>query len=232
MSKSAHEMSIWDHLEELRKRLLVAILALVVAAGVSFYFAPGLLDILASPVGGLENLHVIRVTENLSVTMKVSLLGGTILAMPVLVFELLAFILPGLHQNEKRWIYFGAPSASFLFLGGVLFAYYVMLPVAIPFLTSFLETQTSIILSDYIDFVTNLLFYIGLSFEIPLIIFILAKLKLVTARVLLKQWRVAILVIAIIAAIATPTTDPVNMAILMVPLFLLYWLSVLLAALA
>jgi sec-independent protein translocase protein TatC len=232
MSGLPREMSLWDHLEELRKRLLVAILALVVAAGVSFYFAPQLLDILASPVGGLEKLHVIRVTENLSVTMKISLLGGVILAMPVIVYELLVFVLPGLHQNEKRWLFVGVPAASLLFLVGVLFAYRIMLPVAIPFLTSFLDTQSSIILSDYIDFVTNLLFYIGLSFEIPLIIFILAKLKLVTARMLLKQWRVAILVIAIIAAVATPTTDPVNMGILMIPLFFLYWFSVLLAALA
>jgi sec-independent protein translocase protein TatC len=225
-------MSIWDHLEELRKRLLVAILALVAAAGLAFYFAPHLLNILASPVGGLEKLHVIRVTENISVTMKVSLLGGVILAMPVIVYELLAYILPALQKKEKRWLYFGVPAASLLFLGGVMFAYYVMLPVAIPFLTTFLDTQSSIILSDYIDFVTNLLFYIGLSFEIPLIVFVLAKFKLVTARLLLKQWRIAILVIAVIAAVATPTTDPVNMAILMVPLFFLYWFSVLLAALA
>jgi len=232
MSESTREMSIWDHLEELRKRLLVAILALVAAAGLAFYFAPNLLDILANPVGGLEKLHVIRVTENISVTMKVSLLGGLILAMPVIVYELLAYILPALQKNEKRWLYFGVPSASLLFLGGVMFAYYVMLPVAIPFLTSFLDTQSSIILSDYIDFVTNLLFYIGLSFEIPLIVFVLAKFKLITARQLLKQWRIAILVIAAIAAVATPTTDPVNMAILMVPLFFLYWFSVLLAALA
>jgi sec-independent protein translocase protein TatC len=232
MTESQNIMSIWGHLEELRKRLLVAIVALAGAAALAFYFAPDLLDILATPVGGLEMLHVIRVTENISVTMKVALLGGAILAMPVMVYELLAFILPGLHPGEKRWIFLGVPSASLLFLGGVAFAFYVMLPVAIPFLTSFLDTQSNIILSDYIDFVTNLLFYIGLSFEIPLIVFILAKLKLVTARFLLKQWRIAILVIAGIAAVATPTTDPVNMAILMVPLFFLYWVSVLLAALA
>ncbi len=232
MSAPAKEMTIWDHLGELRKRLMIAILALLAAAGFSFYFAQRLLDILASPIGGLENLHVIRVTENISVTMKISLLGGACLAMPVIVYELLAFILPGMHPNEKRWIFFGVPAASLLFAGGVLFTYLVMMPVAIPFLTSFLDTQSNIILSDYIDFVTNLMFYIGLSFEFPLIIFILAKLKLVTARMLLKQWRIAIVAITIIAAMATPTTDPVNMAILMVPLFFLYWLSVLLAALA
>ncbi|MGA9396816.1 MAG: twin-arginine translocase subunit TatC [Anaerolineaceae bacterium] len=232
MAEPAKEMTIWDHLEELRKRLLVAVLALLTATGVSFFFAPRLIDILAVPVGGMENLHVIRVTENISVTMKISLLGGVILAMPVIVYELLIFVLPGLHKNERKWIYFAVPAASLLFLGGVLFAYWIMLPVAIPFLVSFLKTQSDIILSDYIDFVTNVLFYIGLSFEMPMIIFILAKLKLVTAKALLKQWRIAIIVIAAIAAVATPTTDPVNMAILMVPLFFLYWLSVLLAALA
>jgi sec-independent protein translocase protein TatC len=232
MTESSPLMSIWDHLEELRKRLLVAILALVAAAGLAFAFTPQLLELLAAPVGGLTNLHVIRVTENISVTMKVALLGGVVIAMPVIVYELLAFILPGMHSGEKRWMFFGVPAASLLFLAGVSFAYYVMLPVAIPFLTAFLDTQSNIILSDYIDFVTNLMFYVGLSFEIPLIVFILAKMKLVTARLLLKQWRIAIVVVALIAAVATPTTDPVNMAILMVPLFLLYWLSVLLAALA
>jgi sec-independent protein translocase protein TatC len=152
--------------------------------------------------------------------------------MPVIVYELLVFVLPGLLKDERKWIYIGVPAASLFFLGGVLFAYYVMLPAAIPFLTTFLNTQSDIILSDYIDFVTNVLFYVGLSFEIPLIIFIFAKLKLITAKTLLDQWRIAILVIAAIAAVATPTTDPVNMAILMVPLFFLYWLSVLLAVLA
>jgi sec-independent protein translocase protein TatC len=232
MTESSSLMSIWDHLEELRKRLLVAILVLVAAACLSFAFTPQLINLLAAPVGGLANLHVIRVTENISVTMKVALLGGVILAMPVIVYELLAFILPGMHAGEKRWMFLGVPAASLLFLGGVAFAYFVMLPVAIPFLTAFLDTQSNIILSDYIDFVTNLMFYVGLSFEIPLIVFIMAKMKLVSARQLLKHWRIAVLVVAIIAAVATPTTDPVNMAILMVPLFLLYWLSVLLAALA
>jgi len=111
MSASSNEMTIWDHLDELRNRLVIVILSLVAAAGLSFYFAPHLLDLLAAPVGGLENLHVIRVTENISVAMKISLLGGACLAMPVIVYELLAFILPGLHQNEQCWIYFGVPAA-------------------------------------------------------------------------------------------------------------------------
>lgn len=232
MADTTQGMTIWGHLEELRKRLLIAVFVLLGTTGLAFYFSPRLLDLLAIPVGGLKNLHVIHVTENIAVTMKVALLGGVILAMPVIVYELLVFILPGLHKNERSWLFFGVPAASLLFLGGVLFAYLVMLPVAIPFLTSFLNTQSNIILSDYIDFVTNVLFYVGLSFETPLIIFILAKFNLVTAKALLNQWRIAILIIAIIAAVVTPTTDPVNMAILMVPLFFLYWLSVLLAALA
>jgi len=119
-----------------------------------------------------------------------------------------------------------------MFIVGAAFAFLVMLPAAIPFLTSFLGVQTVPRLSNYVNFVTNLIFWIGISFQAPIVVFILARLKLVNASGLIKQWRLAVVIIAILAAMVTPTVDPVNMALLMAPLILLYFISVLLAALA
>jgi sec-independent protein translocase protein TatC len=232
MADNPTDMSIWDHLNELRLRLFHAVIALVITCAISFLAASYFIQILTVPVGGLAHLQAITVTENVGVFMQVSLLGGVILGMPVIVYELLLFILPGLTPKEKRWIYAAVPSTSILFLVGVLFSFYIMLPRAIPFLLGFLAVKTVPRISDYIDFVTNLMFWIGISFETPLIIFVLAKFKVVSAAQLLKYWRYAVVIIAIIAAVVTPTVDPINMSLLMIPLMGLYGSSIILAALA
>lgn len=226
------QMGIWEHVEELRGRLLKALIALVVGVLAGFAITERVIFWLARPIGGLENLQSIEVTENIGVFMRVSLLGGFILAFPIIFYQLMAFVLPGLEKNERRWLLLSIPFATVMFVAGVLFAYWVMLPAAIPFLTEFLGIHTVVRLSNYVNFVTNLMFWIGLSFEAPLVMFILAKFHIVNARMLARQWRVAIVVIAVIAAMVTPTVDPVNMGLLMLPLFILYLLSVLLAMLA
>ncbi len=225
-------MELWDHLDELRVRLLKAVIALIVTTAASFVFARRFIEILSQPIGGLDHLQAIEVTESIGVFMRVSLLGGVILAMPVIVYQLLMFVLPGLTSSERKWIYLAVPLASLLFLGGVVFSYFIMLPSAVPFLVDFLGIQATIRISNYINFVTNLMFWIGVSFEMPLLMFLLAKLKIVTAGMLFRQWRVALVIIAVLAAIVTPTVDPVNMGLLMLPLFGLYLLSILLALLA
>ncbi len=233
MSEEEKEMTIWEHLGELRNRLFIALISLLVTTLISFIFADRFIQILAIPMpGGLQSLLAIEVTENISVFMKVSLLSGFILALPFILYELLAYVLPGLTDNERHWVLISIPLASLFFLIGVAFCYFVMLPAAIPFLTGFLGVKTTPRLSSYIGFVTNMMFWIGISFELPLLVFILAKLKIVNAKMLLRQWRVAIVVIAVVAAIVTPTPDPVNMSLLMAPLFVLYMLSILFAFLA
>ena len=107
-----------------------------------------------------------------------------------------------------------------------------MLPAAIPFLVSFLGVKTTPRLSNYIGFVTNMMFWIGISFELPLLVFIMAKLNFVNAKMLAKQWRIAVVVIAVVAAVVTPTPDPVNMSLMMAPLMVLYVLSIFFAAVA
>lgn len=228
------EMSIWDHIAELRARLLWGIGAMVVTTGACIvYLAPIFIKWLSLPAGETTFI-AIEVTETFSVYMRVSLLGGFIMAIPIIVLQVLIFVVPGLYDNERRWVFSAIPIATLLFIGGAAFSYYVMLPAAIPFLQGFLKDAAtpSWRLSNYIQFVTNLMFWIGLAFETPLLVFMLAKFNVVNWRMLLKQWRYAVVVIALIAAMITPTVDPFNMALLMAPLFAIYLLSVLFAAIA
>ena len=225
-------MSIWGHIDELRKRLFVAVVALVVTTGISFAIVPYLLDLITVPVGGIQNLQSIEITENIGVFMRISLLSGFLFAFPVVLSQILLFIAPGLEKNEKRWIIIVIPIATILFLAGAAFAYYVMLPVAIPYLINFLGVPTTPRLLSYVKFTTSMIFWLGIGFELPIVVFALAKFHLVTPQTLLKQWRIAIVIIAVLAAAITPTIDPVNMLILMVPLFLLYLISVLFAFIA
>lgn len=232
MSQEKKAMSIWGHLGELRRRLLFSIIGLVAGVILSVIFSEQLLALIAQPIGGMENLLSIQVTENLSVYFRVTLLAGFILTLPFTLIQLYLFVSPGLTLRERRWVLVAVPLATVLFCAGAVFAYLVMLPAAIPFLVTFPGPEVLPKWKDYVDFVTNLVFWVGLSFETPLLMFILAKLGLIDAKGLAKQWRIALIVIAVIAAVATPTPDPINMALLMAPLFLLYLLGILLAALA
>lgn len=232
MQQTRQEMTIWQHLDELRKRLLYSLIGLFIGVMINIVFASTLLELIAKPVGGFENLLSIQVTENFSVYFRVTLLGGFIIALPFILVQLYLFFSPGLMKNERRWLLRAVPAATILFGVGVVFAYFVMLPAALPFLIEFQGPQVLPKWNDYVNFVTSLVFWIGLTFETPLLMFILAKLGIIDAKTLAKQWRFALIFIAVIAAVATPTPDPINMAILMVPLLTLYLLGILLAALA
>jgi sec-independent protein translocase protein TatC len=221
-----------DHLDELRGRVFKAFLALVLTTGLSFAFAGQIIEYLTTPIGGSEALVSIEVTENVAIFMKVSLLSGFVLGMPVIVYQIMRFTLPGLNRREKIWLLLGVPLATLLFAGGVAFTWFIMLPTAIPFLTAFLGITTQVRPANYFDFITRLMFWIGLCFEMPLVVMILAKLKMVTAKQLLKGWRYAIVGMALVAAIVTPTVDPINMGLVMLPLLGLYVISIILAVFA
>jgi sec-independent protein translocase protein TatC len=218
------------HLDELRIRIFKAFFALIMTTGISFAFSRQMIEYLASPIGGISKLVSIELTENIGIFMKVSLLGGFILAMPVIVYQVMAFVLPGLKRNERTWLFLMVPFATLLFASGVAFTWFVMLPSAIPFLTNFMGITTQVRPENYFGFITRLMFWIGICFELPLIIMFLAKLKLVTARQLLSGWRYAIVVMAVVAATVTPTVDPINMGLVMAPLMALYIVSIALAA--
>ncbi len=224
--------SIMPHVIELRNRLIHSVAAIALAAFASGVLIDQVLIVLAEPVGGLDNLQLIRVTEGFGVLFRISLILGLILASPYVIAQIWIFVAEGLKSAERRLFYFLFPFALILFLSGVTFAYVVMLPVAVPFLIELLGLNATPTLDDYVDFVTNVLLWVGVSFEMPLIMFVLARFKVVTPEMLVKNWRIAIIGIAILAAVVTPTPDPINMGIVAAPLMVLYVISILLAAIA
>ncbi len=199
-----------EHLNELRIRVFKAFFALILTTGISFAFSQPLIQYLSTPIGGIAKLVSIELTENIAVFMRVSLLGGFVLAMPVIVYQIMAFVLPGLKRNERIWLLVMVPFATLLFTAGVVFTWFVMLPSAIPFLTNFMGITTQVRPENYFDFITRLMFWIGVCFELPLITMFLAKMKFVTAKQLLSGWRYAVVTMAIVAAAVTPTVDPVK----------------------
>lgn len=232
MVEESPQLTLLGHIKELRKRLLISVIALALTTIASFAFSQNIASFLAGPIGGLQAMSSIDVTENMSAFMKISLLSGVILALPVIFIQILAFIMPGLNPNERVWIWMAVPSATIFFVAGVAFAYFVMLPAALPFLINFMGIATLPRPKTYFSFVTNLMFWVGVIFEMPLVMYILARLKIVSAKNLVKQWRIALVVSAVVAALITPTADPVNMGLMMLPLFVLYLISILFAVIA
>jgi len=218
--------SFWDHIEELRMHLLRMVIGLAIGVGISFYFTTPLMEYLARPVGGLSKLIAIQPTEEIGVFMRVALLSGIAIMLPYLAFEIWLFAAPGLTAREKKNTLLGIPLATILFLCGMAFTFYVLLPSAIPFLGNFTAITQDWRAGDYFGFVTGLMIWIGIFFEFPLVIYILTSIGLVKPSVLAKQWRIAIVIISIIAAAVTPTVDPVNMGLVMIPMSLLYFISI------
>jgi sec-independent protein translocase protein TatC len=226
-------MTLLEHVRELRDRLFKAVVALMIGAGVGLVFSERIIQILIGPYGARQ-LLVTSPTSSLTNVFTVSLTVGAILALPFILYQILAFVFPGLLPNEKRWILLGLPFGFLLFVLGAMFAFFVMLPAAVSFLTGIFPTVFKYELTpdEYIPFVAGVMFWMGVAFEMPLIIFILAKANVINAHVLKKHWRWAVVGVAIIAALVTPTPDPINMSIVMVPLLGLYGLSIVLAGLA
>ena len=217
---------LMNEIEAFRMHLLRSVLGVVVGVGISFYFTQQIIEFLAQPVGGLAALKAIEVTESIGVFMRVALLSGIIIALPYIAFEFWSFAAPGLRPREKKIGLFGIPLASIFFISGVVFTYLILLPGALPFLLNFMGIQAQLRPQSYFSFVTGLMFWLGVTFELPLLVYFLTALGFVKPKVLVNQWRLAIIIIAILAAAITPTIDPVNMALVMLPVTLLYFMSI------
>jgi sec-independent protein translocase protein TatC len=223
---------VLEHLNALRRHLLRSVVVLLITTGISFYFTEQVLGLLAAPIGGLDRVQAIRVTESLGTFMRVALLSGFAIALPYIAFELWLFAAPGLRRSARFMGLISIPLVTLFFLGGMAFAYYIMLPTALPFLLDFMGVRAVPTLSDYVGFVTSLMFWIGVAFQFPLVIFVLALMGILQPRALVTQWRLAVVIIAVVSAMITPTVDPVSMGLVMAPLVGLYFLSILLAYLA
>jgi len=217
---------LWDQVETLRMHLLRALLALILMVCVSFFFTENVLQFLAEPIGGLGKMTAIDPTETVGVFMKVALFAGIALAIPYIVFELWWFAAPGLRPRERKIGLFGIPLAFVFFIGGAAFTFHLMLPTAMHFLTTFLSVKTELRPQTYFSFVTGLMFWIGLAFEFPLVIYVLTAIGFIKPKVLAQQWRLAIVIISIVAAVITPTVDMIDQGLVMAPMILLYFLSI------
>ena len=223
------ESSFTDHLRELQRRLLRALLALAIGMAVASPFYNRILQVLIAPLE--EVPQALAPTESFVVAIKVIFVIGVAIAMPVILYQFLAFLTPALTRREKRQLLFFLPFGVALFILGLLFGAYVAVPAALRWLQSFGGgwVEDKYRLTEYISFVTTLLLSLGIGFQTPLVVFFTARLGVVDYATLRKNIRWAFLITAIAAAVLTPSPDPYNMIVVMVPLFVLYLLGVFMA---
>jgi len=232
MSEGEQKLTLLGHFQELRKRLIRSVIAVAVAAAISFVFWKWIFYILIRPAGDI-NLIFIELTEMIGTIMRVCLAGGLIIAMPYLTIQAILFIKPALTRKEERYIYFILPWVALMFLGGIVFGYFILIPPAIGFLYTFGSDIASpmIKIGNYIAIITRLLIAIGLVFELPVVTTFLARMGIVKPEWLASKRKMAIIVAFILAAIITPTFDPINQSLVAVPLIVLYEMSIWLAKL-
>lgn len=227
------DMTLWEHLDELRQRLVKAVIATLIGIVGGTLLTPRVLKLLVAPLGDMP-LQTIRPTEAPATFFKVAVVIGLVVAMPVIVYQFFQFLRPGLDPKERRYILIGTPIASLSFAAGVVFAATVLVPSAVPFLRGFLSeiVEHRYSIEYYLSFVSNVLLWTGLIFETPLVMFFLAQLGIATPEGFAGARRIVIAAAAVGAAVITPTTDPVNMLLVMGPFLVLYELGILLARIA
>ena len=234
----ARELSFMEHLGELRRRLVICVIAVLAGSAASFVFYEEIIELLSRPAYDLEGsqgieLVFIEITELLTTAVKVSFVAGFILALPVILYQVIMFVAPGLTGRERRYLFLFLPMALVAFACGVAFCYFVLIPPALRFLLGFSDVAEPLIrISNFVNLMVRLLFWMGVAFETPLIMYMLAQLGIVSARQLSRFRRVWVVLAFLLGAIITPTFDPVNQTLVAGPLLVLYELGVLLAKLA
>ncbi|MDE5592273.1 MAG: twin-arginine translocase subunit TatC [Helicobacter sp.] len=223
------------HIRDLRKCLINISVALILACVLSFYFWENILGWMVSPLTaalpkGQESVIFTQVGEAFFTAIKVSFFSGFVFALPVIFWQIWAFVAPGLYDNEKKMLIPFVVFGTFFFLCGCAFAYYVAFPIGFSYLISFGSQLFTALpsIGDYVSFFAKLMIGFGISFELPIVTFFLAKIGLVTDRTLIEYFKYAIVFIFILAAILTPP-DILSQFLMAIPLMLLYGLSILVA---
>ncbi|HKZ46506.1 MAG TPA: twin-arginine translocase subunit TatC [Thermodesulfobacteriota bacterium] len=226
-----YKMPFTSHLAELRKTLIVSVIAVTVGFAASYYYSKELFMILAKPLPPNTSFAFTRLIEPFFTYLKVSLLTGIFLASPVLIYEIWLFIAPGLHENERKWVLPIVFSSTALFIGGVLFGYFLVLPFGYSYFLSFSSDTIKPMLSmdGYFSFTTKFLLAFGLVFEMPLFIMFLSMLGIVNAKMLSAYRKYAIIAIFIIAAFLTPTPDAFSQILMAAPMLVFYEVGIILA---
>ena len=233
MTEETKAMALTAHLRELRKRLVISVVATIAGFAVCYNFSAQLYALLAKPLmpslpPGQEYMVFTGVVEPFFIYMKVGFTGGVILASPVILFEIWGFVAPGLYRSEKLWFIVIVLVSLVLFFSGTFFAYLVVFPFGFKYLLSYASDDLRPILSMglYFSMAIRLLLAFGVIFQLPLAMLVLARVGVVSARKLLRWWRYAIIGILAISAILTPTPDVFNQLLMAGPLVLLYGMGV------
>lgn len=223
-------MTLIDHLEEFRRRMIVSFAAILIAAAFCYSYAYSILRILTKPAGKITLVYLSPL-EPFMVKFKIAIWAGVFLAMPILIYETLAFVAPALKSKEKKYVYPTIFLLCVLFVSGVVFGYNYIMPVGISWLFGQAGgmLKANLTASMYINFAALFLFAFGISFETPLVILLLVKLGVFTPKSLRENWRIAYMIILVFSAIATPDWSPVTMCIMALPMIILFELSVLLS---
>lgn len=240
MDKSPGEMTLRDHLTELRRRLFISAVGVLAGTIIAFIFHRQILLFLMQPakaidaVPGDTPLIYTMVTEMLGITMKISLLGGFILSVPLWTYQLIMFISPGLNPKERKYLFIFLPGVTAAFLIGIAFSYYVLIPPALQFLLTFNSDIAApmIRIGSYMDLMIRLLFWMGVVFETPVLMFVLARLRVFSYRTFARWRRLAIVMAFVLGALITPTFDPINQSLVAGPIIVLYETGIWLAWLA
>ncbi len=230
-------MSFFDHLEELRTRIIQALMGVAVGVGLGFYWAKDVYKFLSQPIFGAlrasglpEQLTFIDPLGPAKLIISVGLYLGIVISLPFTLYQVWLFVAPGLYRNERKAVTGFLFSSVLLFLAGSAFAYYVLLPITLKFLIGFAafdpRISPMITMNEYLDFVLVILLGIGVIFQLPILIFILSLFGIVTPKFLWNNFRYAVLVIAIVAAVVTPTPDAITMMVFMAPMLLLYLVGI------
>ncbi len=229
--KSEKRMSIIRHLLEFRKMLMISAYAIAVGVIIGWFIYVPLFKFLTHPVVGLEPVKFVTtsITEPITVKLKVSLMAGILIALPVVAWQVWSFIFPALKKKERKFFYSLVPFSTILFLAGAVFAFYVVLPIAIRFLlliNSGVQYQPLVSQSSYLNLLLKLLLSFGLGFELPVVVLIAVWLKILTPQWLAKKRKYALLLIVILVFIISPTPDIPSQLLMAAPFYLLYEVSI------
>jgi sec-independent protein translocase protein TatC len=225
------EMTLLEHMEELRDRIIKSVIAIGIAFVVGIFLAGPMLRRLQMEANAQDGFDVIAPTDPITLYFKIALYIAIGIALPVLMWQLVGFLVPGLTKKEKRLLYLSLPFVVMLFLGGAAYGFFFAAPQALTFLSNFMPDiyEWSPEGNATITFFLTLMLGLGLAFQLPVVMFILAKLGVASPQTMRQYRKYALLVLLILSAVITPSTDPFNMMVVFVPLYLLYESGILVA---
>jgi sec-independent protein translocase protein TatC len=226
--KQEKKLTLLGHLQEIRRRLVYCTVFLIITVAISWFLTDRIIIFLESYVPTDTEIIFTSVTEMFGVWFKVCLYSALVMALPFFVLQVILFVRPALTRKERAYLYLLMPAIVLCFLGGAAFAWYVFLPHALQFLLDFGKNMATprINIGNLISFEVQIIFWMGVVFELPVLTFFLSKIGILNYRWLAKQWKWAFIGSFVLGAVITPTPDPINCTIVSVPIFLLYLLGI------